>query len=366
MPELPSTGRDWPSTAAGRLPSVRLTRKAPQSANRPISLALQGGGAHGAFQWGVLDRLLEYGGLDIQSITAASAGAMNAVALVGGMIEGGPEGARAKLESFWKAVSQGGAGGVFGENFMTRFATDWFTASPAYSYLQTLTPSVSPYDFNPLNLNPLRDILNEQIDFKAIREKSTVDLFIAATAVRTSEAKLFRAIELTPEHVLASACLPDVFQAVEIDGVPYWDGGYLANPPIWPLVECRSRDVLLLLLNPLESKGTPRSMTDILDRLNEIGFNASLVAELRTVALVQDMIKRGRLKTERGYETLRFHMVSADGPLHDLKLSSKANTDWSFLQDLKKKGRDAADEWLKRDLPSVGVASSLDLTMTFL
>ena len=346
---------------------MRLLRRGPkEGAPRPIGLALQGGGAHGAFQWGVLDRLLEYGGLDIQSITAASAGAMNAVALVTGMIEGGPEGARAKLESFWRAVSQGGTGGVFGDNFMTRFAADWFTNSPAYSYLQTLSPTVSPYDFNPLNINPLRDILKEQIDFKAIREKSTIDLFIAATAVRTSQAKLFHAAELTPEHVLASACLPDVFQAVEIDGEPYWDGGYLANPPIWPLVECRSRDVLLLLLNPLVSKAKPKTTTDIMDRLNEIGFNASVVAELRTVALVQDMIKRGLLKTGSGYMTLRFHMISADGRLSDLKLASKANTDWNFLQDLRKRGHAAADEWLKRDLAQVGEASTLDLGRAFL
>jgi NTE family protein len=328
---------------------MSLLRKTPKPTAKPISLALQGGGAHGAYQWGILDRLLEHGGLEIQSISAVSAGAMNAVALVAGMLEGGPDGAR-----------------VFGENFMTRFATDWFTNSPAFSYLSSLQPTVSPYDFNPLNINPLRDVLHDQIDFKAIREASNIDLFIGATAVRTCEAKLFRAAELTVEHVLASACLPDVFQAVEIDGVPYWDGGYLANPPIWPLVECRARDVLLLLLNPLTAKGTPRSTSDILDRLNEISFNASLVAELRTVALVQDMIKRGLLKQSSGYLTLRFHMISADGRLSDLKLASKANTDWTFLQDLKKRGRLAADAWLKDDLTMVGAQSSLDLGKSFL
>jgi NTE family protein len=346
---------------------VRLLKHGPDGGKRPISLALQGGGAHGAYQWGILDRLLEYGELDIQSISGASAGAMNAMALVTGLLDGGAEGARKRLETFWRAVSQGGSGGgVFGENFMTRFATDWFTNSPAYTYLQTLQPTVSPYDFNPLNINPLRDILKDQIDFKAIRDQTQIDIYIAATQVRTSEAKLFKSSELTVEHILASACLPDVFQAVEIEGQPYWDGGYLANPPIWPLVECRPRDVLLLLLNPLKAKGTPRSTTDIMDRLNEIGFNASLVAELRTVALVQDMIRRGRLKPEKGYETLRFHMIGADGRLSDLKLSSKANTDWTFLQELKKRGRLAADEWLKTDLASVGEASSLDLSTSFL
>lgn len=348
---------------------MKLLRRSPAASSaKPVSLALQGGGAHGAFQWGVLDRLIEYGGLDIQSITAASAGAMNAVALVAGLVEGGPDGARAKLESFWRAVSQGGARGVFGENLVANLAADWFTNNPAYRYMEALTSqvSVSPYDFNPLNLNPLRDILRDLIDFKAIREQSRIDLIIAATAVRTNEAKLFKGPELTAEHVMASACLPDVFQAVEIDGAPYWDGGYLANPPIWPLVECRARDVLLCLLNPLETRKTPRTTSEIMDRLNEITFNASVAAELRAVAVVQDLIKRGRLKAGAGYMDLRFHMISADGRLSDLKLPSKFNTDWSFLQELKKRGRAAADEWLKAHLSLVGEASSVDLSEAFL
>jgi NTE family protein len=348
---------------------VRLLRRPPSASSaKPVSLALQGGGAHGAFQWGVLDRVLESGALEIQSITAASAGAMNAVALAAGMVEGGPEGARARLESFWRAVSQGGARGVFGENLVANLATDWFTNNPAYRYMEALTTqvAVSPYDFNPLNLNPLRDVLRDQIDFKAIREQTSIDLFIAATAVRTNEAKLFHAAELTAEHVMASACLPDVFQAVEIDGEPYWDGGYLANPPIWPLVECRARDVLLCLLNPLKTKKTPKSTSEIMDRLNEISFNASVAAELRAVAVVQDLIKRGHLKAGPGYVDLRFHMISADGRLGDLKLPSKFNTDWTFLQDLKTRGRAAAEEWLKDDLAQVGAASTVDLGKAFL
>lgn len=347
-----------------------LRRATATTAARPISLALQGGGAHGAFQWGVLDRLLEYGALDIQSITGASAGAMNAVALVAGMVEDGPDGARKKLESFWRAVSQGGSRGVFGENLMANLATDWFTNNPAYRYMEALTsqvtPTVSPYDFNPLNLNPLRDILRDEIDFEAVREQSNIDLFIAATAVKSNEAKLFHGPELTAEHIMASACLPDVFQAVEIDGVHYWDGGYLANPPIWPLVECQARDVLLCLLNPLETSKLPRSTGEIMDRLNEISFNASVAAELRAVAVVQDLIKRGLLKAGGGYMALRFHMIAADGRLSDLKLPSKFNTDWTFLQDLKKRGRDAADEWLRDHLGKVGRESTVDLGKAFL
>jgi NTE family protein len=348
---------------------VKLVRRpAPTPTAKPVSLALQGGGAHGAFQWGVLDRLLEFGGLEIKSITAASAGAMNAVALVSGLVEGGEEGARKKLEAFWRAVSQGGTRGVFGENLVANLATDWFTNNPAYKYMEALTSqvTVSPYDFNPLNLNPLRDILRDLIDFKAIREQSGIDLYISATAVLTNEAKVFRAAELTPEHVMASGCLPDVFQAVEIDGVPYWDGGYLANPPIWPLVECAARDVLLCLLNPLEAKKTPKTTSEIMDRLNEISFNASVAAELRAVAVVQDLIKRGRLKAGPGYMALRFHMISADGRLSDLNLPSKFNTDWYFLQDLKKRGRAAADEWLKAHLDQVGEQSTVDLGKAFL
>ncbi|MGZ5987325.1 MAG: patatin-like phospholipase family protein [Caulobacteraceae bacterium] len=345
-----------------------IRRPSPTPKTKPVSLALQGGGAHGAFQWGVLDRLLEFGGLEFRSITAASAGAMNAVALVSGMLEGGAAGARNKLEDFWRAVSQGGTRGVFGENLVANLATDWFTNNPAYKYMEALTSqvTVSPYDFNPLNLNPLRDILRDLIDFKAIREQTEIDLFVSATAVRTNEAKLFGAAELTAEHVMASACLPDVFQAVEIDGVPYWDGGYLANPPIWPLVECRARDVLLCLLNPLDANRTPKTTSEIMDRLNEITFNASVAAELRAVAVVQDLIKRGHLKAGPGYMALRFHMISADGRLGDLKLPSKFNTDWTFLQDLKKRGRSAAEEWLKEHLDQVGEQSTVDLGKAFL
>ena len=343
-------------------------RPPPTAPARTVSLALQGGGAHGAFQWGVLDRLLEYGALEVHSITAASAGAMNAVALVSGMVEGGRDGARKTLEAFWRAVSQGGARGVFGENLVANLATDWFTNNPAYRYMEALTSTVavSPYDFNPLNINPLPDILRDLIDFKAIREQTGIELFISATAVLTNEAKVFRTAELTPEHVMASACLPDVFQAVEIDGVPYWDGGYLANPPIWPLVEGRARDVLLCLLNPLDARKTPKTTSEIMDRLNEITFNASVAAELRAVAVVQDLIKRGHLKAGLGYMDLRFHMISADGRLSDLTLPSKFNTDWTFLQDLKKRGRSAADEWLRDHLGQVGSQSTVDLGKAFL
>ena len=338
-----------------------LRKAARPDGPKPVSLALQGGGVHGAFEWGVIDRLLEVAAIEIKAISAASAGAMNAVAVTAGLIEDGPEGARAKLEKFWKAVSQSSGGAFLGGNFMGSFGANWMENNPAYRYLESLSATVSPYDFNPLNFNPLRDILRNQIDFKAIREQAPVELFISATAVRTCEAKVFRAQELTPEHVMASACLPAVFQAVEIDGEPYWDGGYLSNPPIWPLAECASRDVLLVLLNPFVSKSTPKTAADIADRIDEIAFNAPLVAELRVVAQVHALIKKGVFKTGPGYQLLRFHSIDADGRLSDLKLSSKFNVDWSFLNDLKTRGRAAADEWLKAHYEAVGDHSTIDL-----
>jgi NTE family protein len=339
-----------------------LRKAARPDAPKPISLALQGGGAHGAFEWGVIDRLLELGAIEIKAISAASAGAMNAVAVTAGLIEGGVDGARAKLEAFWRAISQSSGAALLGGNVLGSFGAHWMDSNPAYRYLESLSATVSPYDFNPLNYNPLQDILRSQIDFKAIRERSPVELFISATAVRTCEAKVFRTNELTPEHVMASACLPAVFQAVNIGGEAYWDGGYLANPPIWPLAECKARDVLLVLLNPFVAKTTPKTAADIADRVDEIAFNAPLVAELRVVAAVHALIKKGVLKTGPGYQLLRFHMIDADGRLSDLKLSSKFNVDWAFLNDLKRRGQAAADEWLKTDFLQVGERATMDLS----
>jgi len=342
-------------------PSTKSPKSARADGPRPVSLALQGGGAHGAFEWGVIDRLLERQAIEITAISAASAGAMNAVAVTAGLIEGGPEGGRAKLEQFWKAVSRSGGGQMLGSNFLGSFGAGWMESNPAYRYFESLSAAVSPYDFNPLNYNPLRDILQSQIDFAAIREHSPVELFISATAVRTCEAKVFNAHELTADHIMASACLPAMFHAVTIDGEAYWDGGYLGNPPIWPLAECKARDVLLVMLNPFEAKKTPKSASEITDRVDEITFNAPLVAELRVIAAVHALVKKGGLKVGPGYQLLRFHMIDADGRLNDLKLSSKLNVDWNFLNDLKARGRDAADDWLASDYAQVGEASTVGL-----
>jgi NTE family protein len=338
---------------------------------KPISLALQGGGAHGAFQWGVIDRLLEDGRLEIKAATGASAGAMNAVALAMGLMEGGPSGGRARLESFWRAVNRGGGRNIFGDSqvWTELFSPDWLRATPGWRLARSIADNLSPYEFNPFNLNPLEGVLKDQIDFPALRKGSPIALYLAATQVRTSQSCIFRTGELTPDHVLASACLPHLFQAVVIDGEPYWDGGYLANPPLWPLFyDPTPSDILLINLNPFVREKTPKTPGEILDRLNEISFNAPLVAELRAVAFVQKLIGERQLKEEalERYRNMLIHAIDADRWLRDLTMDSKFDTEWNFLIELRDRGRRAADAWLEKGLADVGVRSSVDLRGDYL
>jgi NTE family protein len=342
---------------------------------RGLSLALQGGGAHGAFEWGILDRLLEDETIEIKAVTAASAGAMNAVCLAHGLAEGGAEGGRDKaretLDAFWRGTNRAGGQNVFGDSsiWTKAFAgPDWLKNTPGWRMAETFAMSLSPYEFNPFNLNPLHDILEAAVNFKAIRERSPIKLYIAATAVRQSKAKIFRETELTAKHIMASACLPQVFQAVEIDGEPYWDGGFLANPPLWPLFyDDTPDDILVVSLNPFVREETPKSPGEIMDRLNEITFNASLASELRAIGFVQKLLDEGLLKdTAKGrYRRMLVHAITADGPLADLSLSTKFNTEWSFLLDLKERGRQAAEVWLSACGDCIGVKSTIDLKVGF-
>ena len=341
----------------------------PIPAPKPISLALQGGGAHGAFEWGVIDRLLEDGGVEIRAVTGASAGAMNAVVFAAGMIEG-PGHARESLAAFWRAVSDAGAFPFGRTGIWTEvFNPAWLKATPGYQIAQSWLSSFSPYQFNPFNFNPLRGALGASVDFAALRERSPVALYISATAVRAGKSRVFRTSELTCDHILASACLPHLFQAVVIDGEPYWDGGYLANPALWPLFyDPTPNDILVVNLNPFRRAVTPKTPAEILDRLNEITFNGSLMAELRAVAFVQDLIKEGMLvEAAKGrYRNMLIHAIGADAWLDDLSAESKFNTDWRFLEDLMHRGRRAAGAWLAKGLPDVGVRSSADFQAEYL
>lgn len=338
---------------------------------RRISLALQGGGALGAFQWGVLERLLEDERIEIAAVTAASAGAMNAVALIDGLIRGGREGAREGLDRFWRGVNSAGGRNVFGDLgvWTAAFNPRLLRGNPFYRAYETMLMSLSPYEFNPFDLNPLRDVLTSRIDFAAIRERSPVKLFVSATDVKAGRQRVFEGPETTAETVLASACLPHLYKAVEIDGRAYWDGAYLGNPALWPLFYTDApADVLLITLNPFQRAETPTTAAEIVDRLNEITINGSLVSELRAVAFVQKLIEDGMLTKEAQgrYRLVRTHGILADGWLDDLGTAAKFDTEWSFLQDLRMRGRRAAELWLRDCVDQVGVRSSLDVRARFL
>lgn len=348
-----------------------MAKRTPTAPDRKaVSLALQGGGSHGAFQWGVLDRLLEDDRLDFGAVSASSAGAMNAAALISGLQTGGAEAARGRLDLLWREVNRSGGRNVFGDSsiWSAALTPGWLKETSLWRSAETAAMSMSPYQFNPFNLNPLKRVLDNVIDFKAVRA-SPIRLFVAATAVNHGRARLFENAEITDQVLLASACLPHLFQAVEINGEPYWDGGYLANPALWPLMGADTPDdILLLPLNAFERGEAPRAAGDIVDRLNEIVFNAPLVAELRAIALVQDMIEDGQMKRtgENRYRRLMLHAIEPGPWLGDLPLSSKFNTEWNFLNDLKARGRRAADEWLEQCIDHVGQNSSIDIRSRFL
>jgi len=328
-------------------------------AQHPLSLALQGGGAHGAYTWGVLDRLADEDRFDIKAITATSAGAMNAVAYASGHGSGGPEGARQALETLWRAISRsGGSMSLYG------------ALSPAvFAYATALQSWASPYDLNPLNMNPLRDAVKGVFDFEAVKA-SGLDLFLCATDVESGHVKVFSGEEVTLDAVLASACLPQTFQAVEIDGHAYWDGGYLGNPSLFPLIYAGApADVLLVTLNPIGRPGVPRRAGEIQERVNEISFNAALIGELRSIAFVQRLIDEGMLKEPmlKKYRRLNVHAIRGGQDLVDEGLRTKFDTSWSFLTTLRDKGRAGADAWLSGDAKHVGTKkSNIDLRKEFL
>ncbi|HEX5958039.1 MAG TPA: patatin-like phospholipase family protein, partial [Hyphomicrobiaceae bacterium] len=310
-----------------------------------IDLALQGGGAHGAFTWGVLDRILEEPWLQIDGISGTSAGAMNAAVLVHGFIEGGAEGARKALETFWRRVSRAAILSPFKRTPFDILLGRWsLDNSPLFVAADMMARVFSPYDLNPAGINPLGDILADCIDFAHLSD-GPIKLFVTATNVRTGRGRVFRNRELNPDVLLASACLPTLFQAVEIDGEPYWDGGYAGNPTITPLVrECQSRDTILVQINPIERQGAPRTARDILSRLNEVSFNAVLLKELRMIALLRGVAQPSDEEGAR-WARMRIHRIASEVML-GLGYSSKLNAEWDFLTMLRDEGRKTAEAFL--------------------
>lgn len=325
-----------------------------------VDLALQGGGSHGAFTWGVLDRLLEEPWLRIEAISGTSAGAMNAAVLADGWLKGEATGARAALDAYWTRVSQAAAFSPFQRTPLDRMVGRWsLDHSPAYLAIDLMTRLVSPYDLNPSGYNPLKPILEESIDFAALAS-SPIKLFITATNVRTGRGRIFRNGEITADVLLASACLPTMFQAVEIDGEAYWDGGYSGNPTITPLVrESDAADTLLVQINPRERPEVPRSAADILNRLNEVSFNASLMKEMRMIALMRHVADPGRGEGAR-WARMRTHRIQS-ARLGELGASSKLNAEWDFLTMLREEGRNAAESFLRDHGPDIGRKSTTDI-----
>lgn len=331
---------------------------------KPIKLALQGGGAHGAFTWGVLDAMLEDGRLDIQAISGASAGAMNAVVLADGLLDGSPDHARRQLESFWRKASlDGGLPGPARRVFDTFLSAWGLTNKQGNPWFDMFTAATSPYDFNPLNINPLRAILDNAVDFARLRAHSPMRLHIAATNVETGKVRIFRDSELTADHVCASACLPLIFQAVVIDGKPFWDGGYVGNPPLYPLFDGQSRDLLLVQINPVARPGTPQSAVAIQNRLNEISFNAPLLHELRAIDFVTRLIEAGQLNDPR-YKRILMHRIAMSDSI-DETASSKSSTGFDFFIRLRNAGRKAARDWLKQNFDAIGTSATMDLRAEF-
>lgn len=327
----------------------------------PVDLALQGGGSHGAFTWGVLDRLLEDDRILIDAVSGTSAGAMNACAVVEGLARGGPERAQEKPRDYWQAVSAAAIASPMKRSLLNRMTGRWSLAnSPAFSWTKNFFRNYSPYELNPFGFNPLRDLVGRTFDFDAINECNSVKLFLGATNVRTGRPKVFRQPEISVDAVLASACLPFLSHTVEIGGEGYWDGGYMGNPPLFPSVdETEARDLIIVRINPFERQEIPKTAYEIDDRLNEITFNASLLKELRSLYFLAEIIREEKLERE-AYRDTRLHCIAADDEMRELGASSKLNAEWDFLEFLHDLGRRTADNWLITHGNDLGARSTFN------
>jgi len=346
--------------------TVQHPRKTATTATKRINLALQGGGAHGAFTWGVLDHILEDGRLEIAAISGTSAGAMNAVALADGYTAGGPETAREKLHGFWQTMSEAAKNSPIKRAPIDVMMGYWsLDRSLGYQMMNALSRMFSPYQLNPMNMNPLRDVLEGCVDFTCVQSCNSIALYISATNVETGKVKVFDSHHLTADMVMASACLPNVFQAVMIDGVPYWDGGYMGNPSLFPFHSgSDTADIVVVQINPVVRAGAPRTAQEIQNRIAEISFNSSLLKELRAIDFVARLIDGGKLD-EGHYRRERIHIIENEQALMKMGASSKMNAEWAFLTHLRDLGRETAAAWLDRNFADIGIRSTVDLRAMF-
>ena len=326
-----------------------------------LNVALQGGGSHGAFTWGVLDALLADGRIALEAVSGTSAGAVNAIVMAEGLMRGGPDVARERLKNFWKKISKETVASPIQRTALDMFLKSWsLDANPALTAFEMMSRVVSPYQFNPLNFNPLEDLLEREIDFELVQSCDFLKLFISATNVHSGRVKVFTGHEVTAKAVMASACLPYLFQAVEIDGVPYWDGGFMGNPVLFPFLDCcLSPDVLIVQVNPISRTTTPTTAREIMDRVSEISFNAPLIKELRHVDFVNRCLERGELG-DLGYRRIHLHRVGGED-IVQFPASTKLNAEWSFLKHLRDIGRAAAQHWLGENFAMIGKRGTMDL-----
>jgi NTE family protein len=344
--------------------SAEIEAGTPIAGQKSINLALQGGGNHSAFTWGVLDRLLDDDRLTFDGITATSAGCFNAVLVADGLALGGRPAAKALLRAFWKKMSDMASYSVIAPSFFDNInPTFGLEHSPGYLFADMISRFVSPYQLNPFDLNPTRDLLNEVVNFARVRQQQAVKLYLCATTVRTGKIAVFTNKEITAEHVLASACMPFRMRAPKINGEHYWDGGFMGNPAIFPVIYgCKSCDILLVHLTPTERTELPTSARAILDRMEEISFNAALMREMRVIAFMTEMIDEGKLS---GGKRMFIHSIEAEDVIKNLSSSSKMNADWKFLMLLFELGRERADGWLSANFDRLGAETTVDLKSVY-
>ena len=336
---------------------------------RKMNLALQGGGSHGAFTWGVLHEFLLEPSVEIEGLGGTSAGAMNAVVYADGLARGGRQGAIDALAAFWGRVSDSAAWSPFRRGPADILRGTWdIDMSPFVALAGLAGRLASPYQTNPLNHSPLRAALEATVDMGAVRA-SPVKVFLSATDVETGRARVFPREGMTLDMVLASACLPSMFQAIEIDGSTYWDGGFTGNPSLYPMIDgCESGDIAVVQINPLVRRGVPRTPTEIENRMTELAFNSSLTAEMRAIATIDKLLAAGKL-SEGGpspYRKILIHRIHAEEEMTRLGVASKMNAEAPFLDYLHRLGRGTARAWISEHGPSVGIRSTVDIASVYL
>lgn len=334
----------------------KQTHKEESSTKKRVSVAIQGGGAHGAFSWGVLDALLEDGRFEIEGLTGTSAGGMNAVAVAQGLSKGGADEARAELRNFWENISEAGSRSfINSRGFVDRMLGRYtMYNSPGFLWFDTMSLLFSPYQMNPLGYDPLKNTIEKCFDFDLLRSSKACKVFLCATHVFTGRLKVFNLQELSTEKLLATACLPTLYGAVKVDNEYYWDGGFIGNPVFFPLIyNCDARDIILIQLNPTVRDTLPMTSQSIRDRLNEITNNASVIREMRAIQLISKLLDDGAIEKDR-MKRMLMHVIKHEEIFQDLGWSSKLNTEWEFISHLHEHGRRTAKDWIKKNYDSVG------------